>query len=243
MRRKGYAWFNFFTGMCLLVFSAAGAAQAHVLPQQESNMRMHHLHLMMNHGLGMTLKGESLVMQGQMGMSTDLDALTIKHGREMIGEGGKLLTGTLSGEGMQYLHKHGHGKDAMMGYTHKLGDAMLDVVKLMQAMPASVPNRGDAMGLHHMHVLLAHALDMALEGDELVMLGRMNMAGVEDKAAIEHGKAMMKQAQALWDSIMHGKAMQAMHGRDTGKSELMRYTHRLGDAVHKVMDLLQQMPA
>ncbi len=242
-RSEGISRLSCWMAACMLTLMSAGLVQAHELSRQEASMRLHHLHVIMNHGLGMALEGESLVMQGRMGMSPELDEITIQHGQAMLGEGSKLLAEAMNGEAMQYLHKHGHGKDALMGYTHRLGQAMQAVVQLLQDMPSTTTNRGDVMSLHHMHVLLVHALDMALEGDELVMLGRMKMVAAEDKEAVEHGEGMIKKAQSLWSRIMHSKAMQAMHKRDMGKSEWMRYTHRLGDAVRTVMDLLQQMPA
>ncbi len=51
----GYTWIYRFTGVCMLALLTAGAASAHEISQQEATMRMHHLHLMMNHDLGMAV--------------------------------------------------------------------------------------------------------------------------------------------------------------------------------------------
>ncbi len=53
------------------------------------------------------------------------------------------------------------------------------------------------MTLHHMHMALNHALAMAAEGSDLIMLGEMGMAPKVDTAASEHGKAMLADAREL----------------------------------------------
>lgn len=61
---------------------------------------------------------------------------------------------------------------------------LLAVFGLMLSLLAGVGHAGDMhsghsdadMTMHHMHVMINHAVEMAAEGSNLVMLGQMNMA-------------------------------------------------------------------
>jgi len=103
---------------------------------------------------------------------------------------------------------------------------------------------GHSMAMHHQHMMLNHALKMALEGSNLVMLGQMGMAKGVDEVSIDHGKTMMKHARSLYNEIMSGEAMMKMHGEGKSPKDdpAMAYTHELAGAMLKVMDLLDKMP-
>ena len=60
------------------------------------------------------------------------------------------------------------------------------------------------MDMHHLHGLMSHGLEMALEGATLQMLGQMNMAGAIDKTAVDHGTAMMSEGRGLINSAIAG---------------------------------------
>lgn len=109
------------------------------------------------------------------------------------------------------------------------------------AAPAA-PAHDMAMDLHHMHGLMAHGLEMALEGASLRMVGQMGMSGAVDATAMSHGDMMVSEGRALIDSVFGGPAMAAMHA--TGASDpAMVYTHDLAKNMTLVIDKLQQMPA
>jgi polyhydroxyalkanoate synthesis regulator phasin len=104
---------------------------------------------------------------------------------------------------------------------------------------------GHDMTMHHQHTMLNHALSMALEGSNMVMLGQMGMSPGVDEMSVKHGEMMMKDAKALWDEIMSGDTMKKMHaeGKSPKDDPAMAYTHELAEAQLKVMDLLSKMPA
>ncbi|MEQ1729246.1 MAG: hypothetical protein ABL982_12795 [Vicinamibacterales bacterium] len=104
------------------------------------------------------------------------------------------------------------------------------------------PAHDAAMDMHHLHGLMSHGLEMALEGATLQMLGQMNMAGAIDKTAIDHGTAMMSEGRGLINSAIAGPAMAAMHTANAN-DPLMAYTHDLARTMGTVLDHLQQMPA
>jgi hypothetical protein len=187
------------------------------------DMSSHHQHLMLNHALGMTLEGYNMVMLGNMDMAMGIDESAVDHGNMMIKNGKALWTETMS-------------------FTHKLGEKQLIVIDLLGKMPKV--EAGQGMAVHHQHIMLNHALKMALEGSNSFMLGDMGMAKGVDSISIEHGKMMLKNARALFNDIMSGKTMMNMHmdGSTPESDELMKYTHKLAEAQLQVLTLLDDMP-
>jgi len=209
------------------------------------DMSSHHQHMMLNHALGMTLEGYNMVMLGNMDMVKGVDESAVEHGNMMIKNGKAMFTETMSGKTMMGMHHEGKDpmKDSGMAYTHKLAEKQLKVIDLLGKMPKVGTDNG--MDIHHQHIMLNHALKMALEGANSVMLGDMGMAKGIDKVSVEHGRMMLKNARALFNDIMSGKNMMDMHmGGTTPESDaLMQYTHKLAEAQLQVLTLLDDMPA
>lgn len=44
-----------------------------------------------------------------------------------------------------------------------------------------------AMTMHHMHMMINHAVEMAAEGSSMLMLGQMDMAKGIDEISVKHG--------------------------------------------------------
>ncbi len=240
-----------FGGVCVmflaLSFVILGSASAEGMKHmhgKSADMDMHHMHMMMTHGLEMVTEGSNMVMLAEMKMAPSLDQLTLDHGRHMIASGKELIENTMSGHQMKSLHKAGHGDDPLMKYTHELGEAIMKVTDMLQKMSMEGTMTADMMTMHHMHILINHALDMAAEGANMVMLGQMGMAKDMDKGSVEHGKMMIKDAHTLMDEVFGGKAMTEMHEKGIKMDNaIMSDTHKLGEAAAKVIDLLEKMPA
>lgn len=208
-----------------------------------ADMKMHHMHIMMSHGLSMVTEGSNLVMLAEMKMAPSLDPLTLEHGRHMMADGKELIEHTMSGHEMKSMHMAGHGDDPLMKYTHELGHAMMDYVNSVENMSMEGEMSGDMMTMHHMHILINHAVNMAAEGANLVMLGQMSMAKGVDKGSVEHGKMMISDADKLLTEVMEGKAMQEMHEKGIKMNNaMMAETHKIGAAAKKIVDLLSDMP-
>lgn len=208
---------------------------------EDASMDMHHMHMLMNHGLEMVAEGSNLVMLAEMKMTAALDPMTLEHGRQMIKDGKEVIEHALKGPEMMSLHKAGHGDDPLMKYTHELGNAELAVVDLLENMKMEGPMTDDMMTMHHMHIMINHALEMAAQGSNMVMLGQMGMSN-EDKYSIEHGKMMLADASSLLKEVMGGKAMMDMHAKGiTVGNEMMAGTHKIGNAAKTVIDLLDKM--
>ena len=208
------------------------------------DMSSHHQHLMLNHALGMTLEGYNLVMLGNMDMAMGIDESAVEHGKMMIKNGKAMLTETMSGKTMMGMHHDGKDpmKDPAMAYTHKLAEKQLKVIDVLGKMPKV--EAGQGMAIHHQHIMLNHALKMALEGANSVMLGDMGMAKGVDDISVQHGKMMLKNARGLFNEVMSGKTMMKMHmdGTNPGSNEMMNYTHKLAEVQLQVLTLLDDMP-
>ena len=102
------------------------------------DMFSHHQHIMLNHALGMTLEGYNLVMLGDMGMAKGVDDISVDHGRMMLKNARALFNDIMSGKNMMNMHMGGTTpeSDAMMKYTHQLAEAQLQVLALLDDMPA-----------------------------------------------------------------------------------------------------------
>ncbi len=209
------------------------------------DMSSHHQHIMLNHALGMTLEGYNLVMLGDMGMAKGVDKVSVDHGNMMIKNGKAVWTKIMSGKAMVGMHHAGKDpmKDPAMAYTHKLGEKQLKVIDLLGKMPKM--DMGHGMAMHHQHIMLNHALKMALEGSNILMLGDMGMAKGVDDISVNHGRMMLKNARALFNDIMSGKNMTDMHmgGKTPENDAMMMYTHKLAEAQLQVLTLLDDMPA
>lgn len=206
-------------------------------------MAMHHIHIMMNHGIAMLTEGSNLVMLAGMKMTPPLDTPTLKHGQMMIASGKEVIQRSLSGPEMTEMMQGDHGKDPLMDYTHRLGEATLKVAHILSKMDLEHMSSPDTMTMHHMHITLNHALQMAAEGSSLIMIGQMGMAKGVDRFSIEHGREMISNARSLVRETMDGRVMKELHagGVTRTKSMRMQTTHELAEAILKVIDLLEKM--
>ena len=100
-----------------------------------------------------------------------------------------------------------------------------------------------SMSLHHMHLMINHAMSMATQGASMIMVGQMGMAKGVDSDSISHGKQMISNAKAMVDKTLGGEEMKAIHaeGGEASKGELMGITHKLGDAAKAYIAQLEAM--
>lgn len=221
----------------------AGAMQHSKAPA----MPIHHLHItLLNHGLGMAVSGSSMIMLAELSKTKEVDSVINKHGQSMFDNGKDLIQRAMSGSEMQTLHEGEKGKqfEKVMTYTHTLGQAMLDLVNLLENMRTAKPtNPEDVLALHHMHMALNHALDMAEKGSNLIMVGQIHMASTIDPVSIKHGHAMIEGAKNLWGTLTTGEPMkQLMPAQKEPEAQVMARTHKIAEAGKKVLNLMAEMP-
>jgi hypothetical protein len=230
----------------LLVLGCAGKnTNQGSMAGDDAGMEMHHLHIMMAHGLSMVTEGSNTIMLSYMNMAPNIDPIAHEHGHHMLNMGKAVINRSLSGKEMMSMMKGEHAKTAHMKYTHDLGESMLVVVSLLDKMAKSGNVSDDMMAMHHQHLLINHAMDMAAQGSSMVMLGKMGMAGDVDTFSVEHGEMMLSNARSMLSEVMSGDAMMGMHAMGKtpeGHGEMMA-THNLGEAAMVVINLLSKMPA
>jgi len=229
--------------ICLPTVQAAAKETQKKAPGNAA-MHLHHMHTMMNHGLIMALQGSNLVMLSEMKMAPGIDEITLSHGKKMITDGKAMLKDMLNGDHMTAMHKRGEANSPLMAYTHDLANASLTVITGLEEMKMGDIASPDVMKMHHMHIALNHALEMAAEGSNLVMMGQMKMAKGVDRHTADHGKQMINDSLKLWKEVMGGSAMADMHtaGTTPESSAVMGDTHKLANDQKKVLDLLANMP-
>jgi hypothetical protein len=179
-------------------------------------------------------------------MAPGLDPASLQHGHAMVGQGKGVIRRVLSGPEMTGMMTGAHAEAPLMKYTHNLGENMLEYAELLEGMGVGEKMTPETMTMHHMHMMINHALKMAAEGSTLVMLGQMGMAGAVDEFSVEHGKTMMNSARAMVAEVMEGKAMRDLmetKGMTLEKGGMMRYTHKLAEKATGIMDMLENMPA
>jgi len=220
-----------------------GMTEIGSMKMQGHSMVTHHQHQMLNHALGMALQGSNLIMLGQMEMVPGLDNITVDHGKMMLKDARSMWNETMSGDTMMKMHGSGTtpADDPAMKYTHQLAEAQLKVIDMLDK---HANMKGHAMGMHHQHILLNHALKMAIDGSDMDMIAKMGMAPGVDKEGMNHGSKMIKSAEKLWNEVMSGKDMMKMHGEGMSpdKHKGMTFTHKLAEAQLKVLELLKKMP-
>ncbi len=117
------------------------------------------------------------------------------------------------------------------------------IVNVLVMVPVQA-NSSDAqakMTMHHMHVMINHAVEMAAEGSNLIMLGNMNMASGVDNVSVQHGQKMILNAKKLVKEMLEGKAMKKLHA-EGAKGSNMQHTHQLAEAAMAYIQLLDAMP-
>lgn len=82
--------------------------------------------------------------------------------------------------------------------------------------------------LHHLHMLVNHALQMATQGAD------MNLQG------IEHGPAMLAKSSELLKRAMTGPEMARLHKFGSHKP-LMKMTHELADKAAKLIEAMKNI--
>ncbi len=224
------------TTVCLIVLLAAGAGARTAIAADGKGehagdtLERHRRHVMMNHGLIMALQGSNLVMLSRMNLAPGLDEVTLKHGQGWFGQGKKFIEGA------------GPGGDPLVKDTLALHDAMQAVLKELEKMkpPGSSV---EAVTMHHMCIALSHALERAVEGSNLILLGRMSRKEGGEEGSVVHGRSMMADARILWKEIVEGSAMKSIHGMGMSSktAAMMGAIHRLADAGRKVMELEETM--
>jgi hypothetical protein len=208
---------------------------------------LHQQHMMLNQALVGALEGSNVVMLGQMGMSLGIDDISLETGKKQLMNAHQTWNELMSGQIMSKMHAPGMtpAEAGLMRYSHRLAKAQLKVMDVLYDMDA-LPHTYKAhdMTMHHEHILLNHALKLALEGSNLIMLGHMGMAKGIDNISVNYGKMMMRQALSVFNEVISGQTLTDMleEGVTPENDPLMAYTYKLAEAQLTVVNMLSDMP-
>jgi hypothetical protein len=99
--------------------------------------------------------------------------------------------------------------------------------------------------MHQMQITINHAVDMAAEGSNLMLLGALGTAPGMDQVSIEQGGKMLADAEAMVSRVMSGEEMKDLHARMHGSRQVatMVDTHDLSRAALVYIDQLKKMAA
>lgn len=200
-----------------------------------ASMEMHHMNMLMSHGLMMIAKGSNMAMLVEIKTASGSDEKMRQHSQHLIKEGKILVTRILNGPEMTVMMQE-YAKAPLMDYTHQLGESILNVANILENLSMSDLSSPDLMA---MHITINHALEMAADGANLIMLGQMGMAGDVDKLSIEHGKAALADSKSMVTEMMEMHAK----GMTPAKSPVMGMSPKQAEAATRVIDLLLKMPA
>ena len=83
--------------------------------------------------------------------------------------------------------------------------------------------------MHHLHMLINHALQMAAQGADMQLQGR------------EQGQKLLNQSVELINRAMTGMEMAKLHQQGWAGSTLMFLTHELSDVAKEMISLMRQL--
>jgi hypothetical protein len=233
------------TLISLLMVYSVGTVGAAEMTKEYAQMKMHHLHMMMNKGILLATEGSNLMMLSKMKKLPSIDNMAEHHGREMVKESKPLIQRTMSGPTIMELHNKKFINDPLMRYTKKLAEAMIESIERLDEISMEDMSSQYVIKLSHLHTLLNHALEMAAEGSNLSILGHMGKTGeTMDTHSINQGNKMMVNAKLLLSTVVEGKAMKEVYESDSSPEavDMMKKFHHFADAAMKVVDMLIDMP-
>lgn len=229
----------------LLIFGTANMANAGKISKKNAQMKMHHLHVMMNKGVLLATQGSNLIMLSKLKMLPSVDGTMAHHGEEMMMQSKPLIQLTMSGPVIMELHNKQYINDPLLHYTEKLSELMIEAIESLEKLNMLSSNSAELMKLRHLQTLMNHALEMAAEGSNLAILGHMSRTGeVMDRQAMEQGSQMMINAKSLVSATLEGEAMKELYaaGVTEDADRMMRQIHSVADSAMKVIDMLIEMP-
>ena len=214
-------------------------------PGSAAEMEMHHLHILLNQGISMVAEGSDLVMLAGMQATPDLDRPTLRHGQMMIASGRDLIGRALDGPEMTALASGGHAPASLVRYSRELGEAIRRYMKLLERLDIDRMSSRRNLPLQRMNIVLNHALKMASDGANLVMVARMGMAGDVDRLTLEQGERMISQARGLCREVTNGESMKRLREMEgtAAPSGMIALTGELAGSVSEIIELLARMPA
>ncbi|GAV21316.1 hypothetical protein MMIC_P2299 [Mariprofundus micogutta] len=180
---KRFVWLLFLPALLGL---SACELDRHELHEARHNlsytMKMHHIHMLINHALQMAAQGADMNLNG------------VDRGPVLLEKSTDLMKRAMSGPEMAQLHKLGNAGKPLMKMTHELADNTTLLIEAMKTLSTGSKDK-DAIRM------LNHAIEVAATGSSLIMLGQQGMAGDIDAVMVNHGQSMLGEASGLLQDV------------------------------------------
>ncbi|ATX81229.1 hypothetical protein Ga0123462_0354 [Mariprofundus ferrinatatus] len=177
--------YSLMIALCLSALSACDIDR-HEMHDARQNLsqtiKLHHLHMLINHSLQMATQGADMNLQG------------IEHGPAMLVKASGLLERAMTGPEMASMHKFGGATAPLMKMTHELAARATTLIEAMKKLSTLSGDKGAIR-------MLNHAVEVAATGSSLIMLGQQGMAGDIDAVMVNHGQMMLGEASGLLRDI------------------------------------------
>lgn len=225
--------------ICLSFFGLARAVSFDPEETISLETRVHYLNTMMNNGLIMSMEGSNLSMLAGMNMAPAIDQQTSERGEELMRRGKRLVEEALTGPDMVDIYVSGSKDYPAVRDIRSLGDYILKAAYSLDNMYEDAMTNEDVMTIHHMHVLINNALSAAAEGANMIILGKLDLAG-RANLSVQHGKEMLKEARVILLDLLTGEAMQNMHRRGftVADHKSMLHTH---EHIHNGLKIIDKL--
>jgi len=223
-------------------FAVAPVAFAQIRTTEDDSMRIHRLHMLMNHGLIMFLDGIDMKMVSNMKMSTSFDAKSEGYALQSMKKGRKAIELALRGEQNEILVEQGFGDHPLMKTARELGETMLDLLTVLEKMEMGQMT-SETMEIHHMHLLLNRGLEDVAQGSNMIMATLLGSIPQIDEYLGNQGWIMVKEGKTLIAEIIQSQPYKRILKTEPASSEnpLFVQTRQCADLSLKIADILSRM--
>jgi hypothetical protein len=224
-----------------MVFGISGLSLADMAGDtQETARKIHQVRSLMDHSMGMVTEGSGLIMVARTKLAPPIDRFTEEKGMKLIESGKDMVLKTLGTDEMMSMSEAGMKDDPMMVGIKDLGKSILKYIDIVEKLDMSGSVQ-DRIKMHNTHVMINHAMGMAAEGANLVLLGSMKLAGSLDKYTIDNGRMMLKDARATLTDVTGSETMMEMDKAGMGDDPMMTQTKDLLKTAIEIVDELEKM--
>lgn len=127
---------------------------------------------------------------------------------------------------------------------------VLCLIAILALLFLLIPNLSNAILLHkyegmydlyHLAIMMNHGLILVLDGSSMEMLAEMKMAPGIDRISRMEAKRLFKDGKNLVKRSLSGDEMLGLHEKDIKNDPRMKKTHELGEAMLKIINILENM--
>jgi hypothetical protein len=225
-----------------VLLASSPTANAQIRNTEDDSTKIHRLHVLMNQGLIMFLDGIDMKMISNMKMSTSFDLKSEEYASQSMNKGRYAIELALRGEQNEILVEQGFGNHPLMKTARELGEAMLDLLTVLEKMEMGQMT-SETMEIHHMHLLLNRGLEDVAQGSNMIMTTLLTSIPQIDQYLENQGWIMVKEGKTLIAEVIESKTYRRILKADNTSSENSLYvqTRKCADLSLKIADIISRM--